>query len=334
MRKLASIRKIEEIKSIVDADKICAYRVDGWWVVDSVAKYKVGDLVVYYEIDSFLPVLPQFEFLRKSSFKRMGSSVGFRLRTIKLMGQISQGLLTPIPENINDPKEGDDLSDLLGIVKYEPPIPAQLDGKVKGNFPNFIPKSDEIRVQNFESEFGYLPLGEKVYISEKLEGSSATFFYNNGEFGVCSRNWELSETEDNSFWRAAKILSLREKLTNFGKNIALQGELLSPGVQGNIYNFKDINVFFFTAHDIDNNRRLSFDELKWVLFKLDLNMVPVLEFNYNLPVENLVENMLRYAEGKSVLNKEVNREGIVVRGMERNFSFKAISNSYLLGNKN
>jgi RNA ligase (TIGR02306 family) len=226
------------------------------------------------------------------------------------------------------------LTEALDIVKYEPPIPAQLAGKIKGTFPNFIPKTDEIRIQNFESEVGFSPAGEKVYICEKLDGSSATFYYNKGEFGVCSRNWELTETIDNSFWHAAKILSLNEKFIKLGKNIALQGELLSPGVQGNLYNFKDVNVYFFTAYDIDNRRRMSFDELEWVLFKLDLNMVPVLEFNYNLPIENLVEYMLKYAEGKSVLNPNVEREGIVVRGLNKEFSFKAISNKFLLSENN
>jgi RNA ligase (TIGR02306 family) len=333
-RKLASVVKIADIQPIPGADAIVVAKVKGWNVVVKVNEYKVGDLAVYYEIDSFLPVRPQFEFLRKSSFKRMGSSEGFRLKTIKLRGQISQGLLTPIPEGITNPKEGDDLTEALGIVKYEPPIPAQLAGKIKGTFPNFIPKTEEIRIQNFESEVGFSPAGEKVYICEKLDGSSATFYYNKGEFGVCSRNWELTETIDNSFWHAAKILSLNEKFIKLGKNIALQGELLSPGVQGNLYNFKDVNVYFFTAYDIDNRRRMSFDELEWVLFKLDLNKVPVLEFNYNLPIENLVEYMLKYAEGKSVLNPNVEREGIVVRGLNKEFSFKAISNKFLLSENN
>jgi RNA ligase (TIGR02306 family) len=294
----------------------------------------VGDLAVYYEIDSFLPIRPQFEFLRKSSFKRMGSTEGFRLKTIRLRGQISQGLLTPIPEGINNPKEGDDLTEVLDIVKYEPPIPAQLAGKIKGKFPSFIPKTDEIRIQNFESEVGFNPVGERAYVTEKLDGTSFTCYFNNGVFGVCGRNWELSETDDNSLWRIAKMLDLKEKMSKHGKNIALQGELLSPGVQGNLYNFKYINVYFFTAYDIDNRRRMSFDELEWVLFKLDLNMVPVLEFNYNLPIENLVEYMLKYAEGKSVLNPDVEREGIVVRGLNKEFSFKAISNKFLLSENN
>jgi RNA ligase (TIGR02306 family) len=334
-RKLASVVKIVDIQPIVGADAIMVASVKGWKVVVKKDEYKVGDLAVYYEIDSFLPVRPQFEFLRKSSFKRMGSSEGFRLKTIKLRGQISQGLLTPIPADISDPKEGDDLTEALGIVKYEPPIPAQLAGKIKGTFPSFIPKTDEIRIQNFESEVGFSPVGERAYVTEKLDGTSFTCYFNNGVFGVCGRNWELSETDDNSLWRMAKVLELKDKMTKHGKNIALQGELIGAGINGNLYGMSDHKLFFFTGYDIDKGRRMFFDELEWVLFGLQLQMVPVLEkYGFVIPNENnIVDYMLKYAEGKSVLNMEVDREGVVVRGLEKEFSFKAISNTYLLGSK-
>jgi RNA ligase (TIGR02306 family) len=334
-RKLASVVKIADIQPIPGADAIVVATVKGWKVVVKVNEYKVGDLAVYYEIDSFLPIRPQFEFLRKSSYKRMGSSEGFRLKTIRLRGQISQGLLTPIPEGISNPKEGDDLTEALDIVKYEPPIPAQLAGKIKGTFPSFIPKTDEIRIQNFESEVGFSPVGERAYVTEKLDGTSFTCYFNNGVFGVCGRNWELSETSDNSLWRMANVLQLKEKMTKHGKNIALQGELVGAGINGNLYGLSDHKLYFFTGYDIDKGRRMFFDELEWVLFGLQLQMVPVLEkYGFVIPNENnIVDYMLRYAEGKSVLNMEVDREGVVVRGLEREFSFKAISNTYLLGSK-
>jgi len=334
-RKLASVVKIVDIQPIPGADAIVVATVKGWKVVVKVNEYKVGDLAVYYEIDSFLPIRPQFEFLRKSSYKRMASSEGFRLKTIRLRGQISQGLLTPIPEGISNPREGDDLTEALDIVKYEPPIPAQLAGKIKGTFPSFIPKTDEIRIQNFESEVGFSPVGERAYVTEKLDGTSFTCYFNNGVFGVCGRNWELSETSDNSLWRMANVLQLKEKMTKHGKNIALQGELVGAGINGNLYGLSDHKLYFFTGYDIDKGRRMFFDELEWVLFGLDLQMVPVLEkYGFVIPNEsNIVDYMLKYAEGKSVLNMEVDREGVVVRGLEREFSFKAISNTYLLGSK-
>lgn len=150
-RKLATIQKIREIRPIEGADAIELAIINNWQVV--VAKdvgHKVGDFVVYCEIDSFLPIREEFEFLRKSSFKKMGVQEGFRLKTIKLRGQISQGLVLPISvlEGSDDAiviEEGVDVSEVLGIVKYDPPIPAQLAGKVKGHFPSFIRKTDEER---------------------------------------------------------------------------------------------------------------------------------------------------------------------------------------------
>ena len=149
-RKLATIRTISELRPIEGADKIELAIVDGWQVV--VAKdveHMVGDKVVYCEIDSFLPIRDEFEFLRKSSYKKMGDQEGFRLKTIKLRGQVSQGLILPISvvpitqfaTALNLP-EGMDVTEMLGIVKYEPPIPAELAGKVKGGFPSFLSKTD------------------------------------------------------------------------------------------------------------------------------------------------------------------------------------------------
>jgi RNA ligase (TIGR02306 family) len=152
-RKLATIRTITNIQPIDGADMIELASVGGWNVV--VAKdvgHKVGNKVVYCEIDSFLPIREEFEFLRKSSYKKMGEQEGFRLKTIKLRGQVSQGLILPIsvlnPPDTNiyvEPFEGLDVTEMLGIVKYEPPIPAELAGKVKGQFPSFLRKTDEER---------------------------------------------------------------------------------------------------------------------------------------------------------------------------------------------
>ena len=157
-RKLASVRKISDLSPIEGADKIEVATIDGWKVV--VAKdvgHKVGDLVIYCEIDSFLPIKPEFEFLRKSSYKKMvDGREGFRLKTIKLRGQVSQGLILPLSlieyTNVNF-EIGMDVTLMLGINKYDPPIPAELAGKVKGLFPSFIPKTDEERVQNLSKEY-------------------------------------------------------------------------------------------------------------------------------------------------------------------------------------
>ena len=347
-RKLATIRKIKEINPIEGADSIELAVVDGWQVV--VAKnvgHQVGDLVVYCEIDSFLPIEPEFEFLRKSSYKKMGDQEGFRLKTIKLRGQISQGLILPysvIPiaqfATAADLPEGMDVSEMLGIVKYEPPIPAQLAGKVKGSFPSFLRKTDEERIQNLEKEYTEWTLSSKhqFYATEKLDGSSFTCYIKNGEFGVCSRNMDLLETEDNTFWAVARKLDLENKLRSFGKNICFQGEMVGSGIQGNHYNMKDQTVFFYNIFLIDEREYVGYDEFRNMLFDLDLACVPVLSYPFNFPADSVaalptVSALLRSAEGKSVLNDKVEREGLVIRSMDRTISFKAISNKFLLGEK-
>lgn len=334
-RKLASVRKIADIQPIPNADAIELATVDGWKVV--VAKnvgHKVGDFVVYCEVDSFLPIKSEFEFLRKSSYKKMGDQEGFRLKTIKLRGQISQGLILPIAEVIPFPdvldymEVGKDVTELLGIVKYEPPIPAELAGKVKGLFPSFIPKTDEERVQNLASEYDSWK-DEIFYVTEKLDGSSATYYINNGVFGVCSRNLELLETEGNTFWKVARELDLEDKMRNVGINFSIQGELIGEGIQGNPYKIKGQTVRFFNLYDIDLQTYHSLGTMKKLICDdLGLEMVPIVDEYFKLP--DTVEEILKYADDKSVLNPNFDREGVVVRSKDRKISFKVISNLYLL----
>ena len=343
-RKLASVRKITNLTPIEGADKIELATIDAWKVV--VAKdvnHKVGDMVIYCEIDSFLPIKEEFEFLRKSSYKKMGDQEGFRLKTIKLRGQVSQGLILPIsvlnPEGTNiyvDPFEGLDVTDMLGIIKYEPPIPADLAGKVKGLFPSFIHKTDEERIQNLSSEYEtYKEKNKedvKFYVTEKLDGSSATFFIKDGVFGVCSRNLELLETEGNSFWKVARELKLEESLVSLEKNICLQGELIGEGVQGNPYKVKGQTVRFFNGFNIDTQENIPFLEFVELTQKMNLTTVPILDYDFTLP--ETVENMLEYADKKSELNSNLDREGVVVRSYDRTISFKVISNKFLLKSEN
>jgi RNA ligase (TIGR02306 family) len=334
-RKLASIRTITDIRPIENADMIELASVGGWNVV--VAKnvgHKVGDWVVYCEIDSFLPIREEFEFLRKSSYKKMGDREGFRLKTVKLRGQISQGLILPfhiLPFG-DTFHEGQDVSDILGIIKYEPPIPAELAGKVKGVFPSFIPKTDEERVQNITVEYTalFFNSNQKFYVTEKLDGSSATYYIKNGEFGVCSRNLELLETEDNTFWKVARHLGLEEKMSSLGRNISFQGELIGEGIQGNPYKIKGQTVKFFNIFDIDTQSKVGVYEFVQIIEELGLETVPIL---YDFVLPESVEKMLDFAEGKSQLNSNTEREGLVVRSYDMSISFKAISNKFLLKNE-
>ena len=341
-RKLATVRKISDIQSIEGADKIELATIDGWKVV--VAKdvnHKVGDLIVYCEVDSFLPIREEFEFLRKTSFKKMGDQEGFRLKTIRLRGQISQGLIVPLDVLLkhgvysDDVFEGLDVTEMLDIVKYEPPIPASLAGKIKGLFPSFIRKTDEERVQNLASDYekyrAQNKLGMKFYVTEKLDGSSATFYVKDEVFSVCSRNLELLETDDNTFWKVAKELELGDKLKTLGFNVCLQGELIGEGVQGNPYKIKGQTVRFFNGFNIDTQENIPFLQFTEITQKLGLTTVPILDFDFYLP--NSIDNMLEYAESPSNLNSNFGREGVVVRSYDRTISFKSISNQFLLNEK-
>lgn len=342
-RKLATVRKITDIRPIEGADMIELATVGGWnVVVGKDVGHKIGDKVVYCEIDSFLPIREEFEFLRKSSYKKMGDQEGFRLKTIKLRGQVSQGLILPIGvlpvtqfATGHDLPEGMDVTEMLGIVKYEPPIPAELSGKVKGMFPSFLNKTDEERIQNLTKEFEEWKYQSKhqFYVTEKLDGSSATYYFNNGEFGVCSRNLELLETEGNTFWKVARELDLENKMKSLGKNICFQGELIGEGIQGNPYKIKGQTVKFFTGFDIDKGQRIQFPVLVGMLQDMNLEYVPVLNKEFGFVFPETVEDMLKYAEGKSDLNSNTEREGIVVRSMDGTISFKAISNVFLLNQK-
>jgi RNA ligase (TIGR02306 family) len=342
-RKLASIRRISDLSPIEGADKIELATIDGWKVV--VAKdvnHKVDDLIVYCEVDSFLPIEPEFEFLRKSSYKKMGDgSEGFRLKTIKLRGQISQGLILPLKEAYdvfkrNTPNmdmgwfEGLDVTEMLNIVKYEPPVPAQLAGQVKGLFPSFLKKTDEERIQNLSKEFPIYKLA-KFYVTEKLDGSSVTYYVKDGVFGVCSRNLDLLEDENNTMWKFAITTGLRERMVGLGKNIAVQGEIIGEGIQGNPYKRIGQTVKIFNGFDIDKYEYLSLDSLLELTKVLELKTVPILDLEFTLP--ETIDELLLMAEGKSILNIKTEREGLVIRSHDRKISFKAISNKFLLNEK-
>ena len=331
-RNLASVRKINDIQPIEGADLIEICVVDGWKVVSKKGDFKVGDLCVYCEIDSFLPIREEFEFLRKSSYKKMMDQEGFRLKTIRLRGQVSQGLILPIHvlPLLEMVSERQDVTEMLGIIKYEPPIPAELAGKVKGLFPSFIRKTDEERIQNLSDEYVEMK-NHTYYVTEKLDGSSATFYYNNGEFGVCSRNWELLETEDNTFWKVARELDLENKLREYGVNLSIQGELIGESVQGNPYKIKGQTVRFFNLFDIDLQEYHSLSTFQSLMTGLGLKTVPVLNTHFHLP--ETIDELLLMADDNSELNPNFDREGLVIRSLDRKISFKVISNQFLLNEK-
>lgn len=357
MRKLASIRKISDIKPIENADAIEVAVVDGWSVVVKKGEYTPGDLAIYFEIDSFVPehLAP---FLSKGGkAKEYEGIVGNRLRTVKLRGQVSQGLLLPlntIPETREDGvlqsnedlyQEGEDVTELLGIVKYEPPIPACLAGEVHGVFPSFISKTDQERVQNIIDRKDLLVGTWEVTL--KLDGSSMTMFTREGEVGVCSRNLWLKDNEANDgntlvqFARSVKYdKMLPEVASRVGFDFALQGEIMGPGVQKNRERFGTHRFFVFDIFNINESRYLTSSERWAVLTEIReitgresaalIEHVPTVCDEFVITEDfATMENFLAEADRPSINHKIA--EGLVYKRVDNgDKSFKVISNRFLL----
>jgi hypothetical protein len=370
MRSLAYIETIKAIKPIPGADKIECAEILGWEVVVKRSEFKVGDSVVYCEIDSILPELPCFEFLRSRKF---------RIRTIKLKSQISQGIAFPLSVlkevdptlDLEKLSVGMDLTDVLKIVKHDPEAalddgieetkdvkPSWLDKKLryykwkffgikplkKGSFPNNVPKTDETRVQKMG---GLLEdkVGAPVYISEKCEGTSATFVYRTtgnwlakmfgqgGIFQVCSRNRIIFNSQKGNK-TTHHLVAVAEKydiwngLKKLNRNLAIQAECIGPKIQGNIYKLPDLELRVFSVFDIDKQAYVGYDELINIAGALNIPTVPILDVEAEL--QNSIPYYVELSKGKSKNNPKIDREGIVIRAMDSSFSFKSINPEYLL----
>lgn len=370
-RKLASVQRIAEIQPIEGADKIVKARINDWWVVTAITNgFNVGDLVIYLEIDSWVPneIAP---FLTKpGQFPKVYQGVeGQRLKTIKLRGQLSQGLILPLHAykaqlaaagfvHYNEGEdqtrvdavcggglvlvdEGTDLTETLGILKWERELPANLAGLARGSFPSFIPKTDQERIQNIGKQVFEQRVGEFYEVTIKLDGSSITIYKNEDTVGVCSRNLNLKlEQEGNLFVDTATkteaLSALQRYCEDNNVNYAIQGELMGPGIQGNRENLTNHEIYIFDVYNIDTQEYLDAFSRSIVLQDLiskygaKINQIPLLGHvtleDLNL---NTVGDILKYAEGPSLTNKV--REGVVFKSHDdTSFSFKAISNKFLL----
>lgn len=342
-RKLATIQRIDKLEEIPNADNILKARVMGWDVVVKTGEFKEGDLCCFCEVDSILPDgQPWAEFMRPRKF---------RVKTCRLRGVLSQGLALPLsilPEQyIKDCEAlgphgpvglrvGDDITEVLGIKKYEIPEHnggAKL-GNSAGNFPHYVPKTDEIRIQSCLRCLDELG-GQPYYITIKCDGTSSTFVNYQDEFLACSRNFAKKEDDENVYWQMVRKYKLNEYLP---KGLAIQAEIIGPKIQSNKLMLKDIDLRVFTAYDIEKRRRLEYKYLVRLCNNLGLPMVPIIEegdnFNYDL------EQLLELAKGKYEGTKN-HREGIVVRPqyniysekLQGPLSFKVINNDYLLKEK-
>ena len=342
MRKMATIRKIDALRPIPGADAIECAIVGGWTCVVKKGEYTAGDLAVYCEIDSFIPTAIAPFLTKPGHYAKTFEGVeGERLRTVKLRGQLSQGLLLPFTAKMAidigagpgakfTDYEGTDVSEVLGITKYEAPIPAELAGEVKGMFPSVIPKTDQERIQNLSVELEQWRTEQLTWeVTEKLDGSSMTVYVIDGDVGVCSRNLDLKHNIDNSLWRAAYKHELPAKLSNIGRNIAVQGELIGNGIQGNKYQMRDQDFYVYDIYDIDAGRYFTPAERQAFVTEYKLNHCPVL--NSAFVLEHDMDMLLNAAIGKSVMGTVgCEREGLVYKCNQKQVSFKAISNKFLL----
>ena len=342
MRKLATIRKIDALDPIEGADKIELATVGGWRVVAQKGLYKVGDLAVYFEVDSWMPTKLAPFLTKPGQYPKVFEGIeGQRLKTIRLRGQLSQGLLMPLDEvmpETNSFGEDSDVTEHFGIVKWEKAVPANLAGLVKGNFPTMIPKTDQERAQNLVKEItAAREAGLRFEITEKLEGSSMTVYMNGEDFGICSRNLDLKRDENNSFWATAIRDGIEDKLRTAGFNdIAIQGELIGPGIQDNIYKLSKLEFRVFDVYSIKGGEYLTPTNRRAIVDTLGLLHVPVLATEASL-ADGITDMsaLLKYADGKSVMGDITGplREGVVFKQVDGGMTFKVISNSYLLSEK-
>lgn len=326
---LASIQKIDNLVPHPNANTLCLATVGGWQVVTKMGEFEIGDLCAYIEIDSIVPPKPEFEFLQARRY---------RVRTIKLRGELSQGLALPLwylPKGEYEVNQ--DVTELMEITKYEKVIAAGLAGLAKGSFPNFLIKTDEPRVQSSMKLLKAIS-GKPYYISTKLDGTSATFYCNEGEYGVCSRNLEL-QPGIGVYWVVSDQYHIEEKLqawyTQTGQSLCIQGEITGPSIQDNPLQRSRPELNIFNAYDIKEKRYLNFQELIDLCEFLNIPTVPIEEVGNNFSYD-LIE-LLTIANGW--YNDKHRKEGIVVRPLAEEsvnnarLSFKVINNMHLLEEK-
>lgn len=324
---------VKHVRPIEGADNIEVVGILGWECVAKKGDFQEGDTCVYFEIDSLLPEEPRYEFLRMSSFKPdLGK---FRLRTVRLRKQLSQGLALPLsifPEIVNFPV-GSDLTEILNIEKYEPPAPVNMAGSTR-TFSWPLSKTDEVRIQQDEELLEHLK-GKPYYISLKLDGTSCTFVIdpNDGEYHVCGRNYSYVRSEGHSLWEVSDRYGIERALRSLGGHLALQGEIVGPRIQNNKMGLEFVDFYAFNVVDLRSRKRLPLDDALSACGIIGINFVPILErgdsFSYD------AKQLLDKARGKyrhnfPLAKVDQEREGIVVRNIDSSISFKAISNDFLL----
>lgn len=358
MRKLVTVRTIDNILPIKDADMIEQLVIGGWNVVAQKGIHSVGDLVVYFEIDSFLPI----EDVRFESFMKFGVNTfegkqGHRVKTKRLRGVYSQGVVIPLVEfpEIQIVDFEADYAEQVGVVKYEKQEVTGYAGDAKGSFPWFLQKSDQDRIQNVYGRLTNSDLVDKEFVGTlKMDGSSITVFAVDRNkyipdsddvigvdiaIGYCSRNQQLKmpeTSEDGWFEKTGKFyqgaensdlfIKASELCATTGKSLAIQGELVGKGIQGNFEKFEKYQVFAYNIYDVDAAKFVDYKTFLEYAALVDLQIVPEV-YPAQKILEQDVGEIVQMADGKGLLANY--REGVVWKQVDGNCQFKAISNKYL-----
>ena len=339
MRKLASIQVVNEIRPIENADAIECVVILGWTVVAKKGEFKVGDKCVFFEIDSILPNEEKYSFL---DYKEEYN--GYRLKTVRLRGQLSQGLALPInifdiPEDI---EVGTDLTEQLKIRKYEPPVPEETGAKSSSRVWE-IPKTDEERYQSNPALVEALK-GKKYYASVKLDGTSTTIILNfneddEPEVNVCGRNTCYIESANNKYWAVTMKYSMKEKILDYynktGKRLAFQGELIGPKIQGNKMGLTENDLYIFNVWMADGKQpfeKCDLDTSLKIVKDFGLNFVPIELTGEFVYTSDELQDLTKIKYNKYFPNAKPsqNIEGLVFRSIDMEVSFKVVSNECLL----
>jgi hypothetical protein len=362
MRKLASIQKIEWVQSIEGKDRIELIGVLGWQVIAKKGEYKPDDKTIFIEIDSVLPDKPEFDFLRSKKFRIKTLKLGGVLSQgicfpLSILPQNRKYDINDDVTEILGIKQYEATKDVesneliyIDSKRFQHPIfkilfrysifrKLILPKKMNKGFPDFISRTDETRVQNIPNILKNKDI--QYVIREKIDGQSGSFFLrkmkkkwfwqkDNYDFGVCSRNLRLWNESDSSYWYVAKkynIKTILEKLIGDHEFIAIQGECISPKVQGNKYKVSEPDLYVFNL--ITPEGKIPCLQAENILKQHRLKWCPLIEIVYTLP--DTVNELLNYATGKSKLYDTL-REGIVIRNYAKNISFKAVSPEFLIKN--
>lgn len=345
---MASIRRVGALSPIEGISKFALASVSGWTAFVPPDVFSVGDRVVFVEIDSWIPescsLFASYPLRGKwVRAKTMQGRKGWRVVTHKIREALCQGVVLPLPDDMKDLPDGEDVSRRLGVVKYDPDTAktVRLMGEVQGPLPSFLQKTNQERCQNLAPKI-WGPWKDHAFeVTLKLDGMSMTCFCHEGEVGVCSHKCRLKAMPDNAFWATARAQrwpeALRTLCESQGRNLALQAELMGERIQKNRDGLVGNRAFVFDVYDIDLARYLLPDERLTVVRELerlgaDVPHVPVLDAHKTLEDLPTVEALLAFATGPGMSSPL--REGVVFKSTtDSAVSFKAISNEYLLADK-